>query len=78
MNGSQSTVEEHWVEDWLRSVVDRSSTMSQRKVTSIGKHVSLKTVKRIAKRMGIHLLLIEDDEGNELVAASTKPFKVLC
>ncbi len=78
MNKSALTVQEQWAEDWLRSVADGSNTMSQRKITSIEKHVSLSTVKRIAKRMGIHLLLIEDDKGNELMAASTKPVKVIC
>ena len=35
-------------------------------------------VRAIAEQKGVHLLLLEDDKGNELVAASTKPFKVVC
>jgi hypothetical protein len=27
---------------------------------------------------GVHLLVLEDDKGDELVAASTTPFKVVC
>lgn len=78
MNRSESTIQEQWVQDWLKSVVNGRNTMSQRRVTSIEKHVSLNTVKRIAKRVGVHLLLVEDDEGNKVLAASTKPFKVIC
>lgn len=78
MDKSGLSIQEQWVEDWLKSVVDGSNTMSQRRVTSIEKHVNLSKVKRIAIRMGIHLLMVEDDEGNKVVAASTKPFKVIC
>ncbi len=53
--------------------------MSQRKRTSIdAKGGGLETVKAIAEAKGVHLLIIEDDKGNELVAASTKPFNVVC
>lgn len=53
--------------------------MSQRKLTSIEKHGSgLDAVKALAQEKGVHLLRVEDDEGNELVAASTKPFTIIC
>ena len=35
-------------------------------------------MKAAAVAKGIHLLLVEDDEGREVVAASLKPFKVVC
>ena len=70
--------QEQWVEDWLKAVVRGASTMRQRRVASIEKHASIITLKRIAKKMGIHLLLVEDEEGNQVVAASTKPFKIIC
>ena len=53
--------------------------MSQRKLSSIEKHGGgLEAVKALAMKKKVHLLLIEDDQGNELVAASTKPFTVVC
>ena len=53
--------------------------MSQRKLTSIKKHAgSLDLVRTVAEGMGVHLLLVEDEEGNEIVAASMRPFKVIC
>ncbi len=53
--------------------------MSQRKLSSVERRGGgLKAVKTIALRKGVHLLLLEDDEGDKLVAASTKPFKVVC
>ena len=38
----------------------------------------IEAVKAVAEQKGVHLLLVEDDKGIELVAASTKPFKVIC
>ena len=68
-----------WAAEWLDSVADGSNTMSQRKLSSVEKHGGgIEAVKLIAKQKGVHLLLLEDDKGNELVAASTKPFKVVC
>ncbi|MBD2757763.1 hypothetical protein [Spirosoma validum] len=53
--------------------------MSQRKLTSVEKKGGgIAAVKAIAEEKGVHLLLVEDDKGNELVAASMKPFKVVC
>lgn len=74
-----STPETKWANDWLDSVADGSNTMSQRKRSSVEKRGGgMNAVKAIAKKKGVHLLLLEDDKGNELLAASTKPFKVLC
>ena len=68
-----------WTSDWLNSVADGSNTMSQRKLSTIEKRGGgLNAVKAAAKKKGVHLVLLEDDKGNELVAASTKPFKVVC
>lgn len=73
------TSNKEWTIHWLKTVEAGLSTMSQRKLTSIEKHAgSLETVKQIAEKMGVHLLLVEDDEGNQVVAASMKPFKVIC
>ena len=68
-----------WTEEWLASVADGSNTMSQRKLSSVeARGGGLDAVKRTAQEKGVHLLLLEDDKGDELIAASAKPFKVIC
>ena len=68
-----------WAADWLDSVADGSNTMSQRKLTSVEKRGGgLEAVKALAQERGVHLLLLEDDKGDELIAASVKPFEVVC
>jgi len=68
-----------WAADWLDAVADGSNTMSQRKLSSVEKRGGgLEAVKALARKRGVHLLLLEDDKDNELVAASVKPFKVVC
>jgi hypothetical protein len=71
--------ETDWSDKWLSPVADGSSTMSQRKLTSIEtRGGGLSRVKIAAKKKGVHLVLLEDDKGEQLIAASTKPFKVIC
>lgn len=67
-----------WAAKWLDGVADGSSKMSQRKLSSIEKRGGLKSVEKLAKERGVHLIQLEDDKGDQLIAASTKPFKVLC
>ena len=67
-----------WVTNWLESLTTGSSTMSQRMLSSIEHHGGLDAAKALAKEKGVHLLLLEDDKGNKLVAASLKPFEVIC
>ncbi len=70
---------EQWAGEWLDGVANGSSTMSQRKVSSIEKRGGgIEAVAALAKQKGVHLLRLEDDKGNELIAASTKPFEVVC
>ena len=79
MNKNRSASTARWAAEWLESVADGSHTMSQRKLSSVEKRGGgIEAVKVIAKQKGLHLLLLEDDKGNALVAASTKPFKVVC
>ena len=79
MSKSGSETAEPWATAWLNTVAGGLNAMSQRKLSSIEKHGGgLNAVKSIAERLGVHLLVIEDDEGNEVVAASKKPFKVIC
>lgn len=74
-----NTTTEQWAADWLASVADGSNTMSQRKLTSIEKRGGgLDAVRAVAAAKGVHLVLLTDDQGTELVAASTHPFKVIC
>ncbi len=78
---SESTSEaaSQWAAEWLDGVADGSHTMSQRKLSSVEtRGGGLEAVKALARERGVHLLLLEDDKGEELVAASTKPFEVVC
>ena len=68
-----------WLELWLDSVVNGSSTMSQRKLSSLeSRGGGLDQVRAMATAKGVHLLLLEDDKGHQIVAASLKPFTVIC
>jgi len=79
MRTTKSKTAEQWTAEWLDAVAAGSNTMSQRLLSSIEKHTGgLDTVKAAAEARGVHLVLLEDDKGVELVAASTKPFTVLC
>ena len=68
-----------WAADWLDGVAEGTNTMSQRKLTSVEKRGGgLEAVKAMAQKRNVHLLLLEDDKGGALVAASVKPFEVVC
>lgn len=70
---------EAWTCAWLDAVVSGASTMSQRKLTSIEAHGGgLEAVRAAARARGVHLLRLEDDHGEVLLAASLKPFTVVC
>ena len=69
---------EKWTEDWITSVAEGGSTMSSRKLQSIEKRGGgLKKAATAAKKQKVHLVLLENDKGEKLVAASKKPFKVI-
>lgn len=68
-----------WAKRWIDSVADGKATMSQRKLTSIERHGGgIEAVTAAAQARGVHLLLLIDDQGERLIAASKGPFKVLC
>ena len=68
-----------WGDEWLDGVARGSATMSQRKLTTIERRGGgLAAMRTAAKKRGVHLLLLRDDHGDELVAASKHPFKVVC
>lgn len=78
---SESTSEAalQWAAEWLEGVADGSHTMSQRKLSSVeARGGGLEAVTALARARGVHLLLLEDDKGDALVAASAKPFAVVC
>jgi hypothetical protein len=74
-----SKIEEaRWRAKWLDAAADGSS-MTQRLLRSIEERGGgLAALKKEAKARGIHLALITDDRGEEIVAASSHPFRVLC
>lgn len=79
MNTTENKEQKEWATAWLKTVQSGLNTMSQRRLSSIEKHAGgLERVKEVAEELGVHLLLVEDEEGNEVIAASLKPFKVIC
>ncbi len=79
MSTTTANSAEQWAADWLGTVADGSNPMSRRKLASIEKHGGgLDAVRAVAQARGVHLLLLIDDRGSELVAASLHPFKVVC
>lgn len=68
-----------WTEKWLAAVADGSLTMSQRKLSAVEqKGGGLARVRAAARKHRVHLVLLEDDHGEQLLAASLKPFRVIC
>ncbi len=69
---------EKWTADWITSVANGANTMSSRKLESIDKRGGgLKRVASAAKKQKVHLVLLEDDKGQKIIAASKRPFKVI-
>jgi len=78
MKATKKKSAEQWTSDWLGSVASGARSMSARKLTSIKKRGGgLRIVAAAAKKRKVHLLRLADDHGNELIAASTRPFKVI-
>lgn len=68
-----------WAAEWLAAVADGTLTMSQRQRSSVEKHGGgLGAVVGEARARGVHLALLTDDHGKELVVASVHPIQVLC
>jgi hypothetical protein len=64
---------------WLDGVVSKPNSMTQRKLSSVEKMAGgLNGARKLAQERGVHLLLLENDKGDRLIAASTKAFKVIC
>jgi len=68
-----------WAARWLDGVASSPASMSQRRLTSIERYGGgLEAVAAAATARGVHLLLLTDDKGDRLVAASRHPFTVVC
>ena len=79
MTDNERAIGAEWTDKWLSAVADGSATMSQRGLSSLEKRGGgLEAVRAAATAREIHLLLLEDDEGRKVVAASLKPFQVIC
>lgn len=65
-------------EEWVNAVASGSATMSQRNIRWVEAHGGMDKLVEAAKQRGVHLVRLTDDKGNELLAASQKPFQTLC
>lgn len=76
-NGERAGREAAWLERWMESA-SRSGSMSQRRLSAIERHGGgLDAAARAAREAGVHLVLLTDDKGDRIVAASRNPFRVL-
>ncbi len=72
-------MERAWAAEWLAAVADGTLTMSQRKLSSVEtRGGGVDAVVEEARARGVHLAVIVDDAGQELVVASVHPIRVLC
>lgn len=70
---------EQWATEWLTAVANGTLTMSQRKLSSVLAHAgNVETIREVAVRLLVHLAIVVDDHGDELVVASVHPIRVLC
>ena len=67
-----------WIDNWIAALVDGSTTMSQRRLSSVERNGGTEAAIVAAKERGVHLARLTDDEGNVLIAASLHPFEPLC
>ncbi len=71
--------EQPWTAAWLDAVASGRLSMSQRRLCTVERRGGgLEAVRAAAQARGVHLLLLEDDHGQQLVAASLTPFRVIC
>lgn len=63
---------------WIDSVAEGAATMSQRNLKWVEANGGIAGLVEAARKRDVHLLRLTDDKGNELVAASQKPFLTLC
>lgn len=73
-----SELDQTWMTRWIDAVADGSTTMSQRRLSSIERHGGTVSAIAAATKRGVHLAKLTDDKGSILVAASRHPFEPLC
>ncbi|MDQ2890557.1 MAG: hypothetical protein M3R65_08385 [Gemmatimonadota bacterium] len=78
MTADERDAQVAWAQAWLAQVADGSLTMSQRKLSSLEAHGGVDVARKVAERLGVHLAVLIDDRGEELVAASAHPIRVIC
>jgi len=78
MSHQSNDTTDRWVSEWIANVASGSATMSQRKLSSILAHGGIEAACAAAKPAAVHLALVTDDRGDELVIASVHPIRVLC
>ncbi|MEP7088375.1 MAG: hypothetical protein ABI884_13815 [Gemmatimonadota bacterium] len=67
-----------WTSAWLESVKSGPNAMSQRRLSSVERlGGGLRVLRSLARAKGIHLVLLIDDKGVALLAASKHPFKII-
>jgi hypothetical protein len=67
------------VHHWLDAVARGEQTMSQRQLARLELVAGgLEAVRAAAVARNVHLAIVVDDRGVELVAASRHPIRVLC
>ncbi len=76
MTAAKSERDQAWLARWMATAC-RENSMSQRKRSAIDAHGGLELAASVARAHGVHLVLLIDDHGDELVAASSHPFRVL-
>lgn len=73
-----SSIMEDWTRRWLMAVADGSLTMSQRTMWSVVQHGGLEQTVAVARSLHVHLGIVTDDRGVDLVIASVHPIRTLC
>lgn len=77
MHASIDTPERQWLDRWMTDA-SRRGAMSQRKRSAVERHGGgLNEAAQAAKDRGVHLLLLTDEHGEEVLAASLSPFRVI-
>lgn len=69
---------EAWAVEWLDKVASGQATMSQRKLSTVEARGGINALKKLARERGVHLLVVVDEDGAEIVAASRHPFRIIC
>ncbi len=74
---SERDAKAEWLARWM-DAASRDGAMSQRKLSSIEtRGGGLEAAAQAARSAGVYLVMLTDDKGEKLVAASCHPFQVI-